>query len=299
NQYTALQVAIDKGYVDIIRLLIEKGADIEQSCYITELSPLYYTLAQYNHIKNRKAIGFSSVPKENQPPDHSRRRSEYSEVLHRGDVFEQDFPDHHAVAMQIWMNDPQLYKAITEKAEHKLQFNVVFSTYLQIIDVLLEAGADVNKRHIHGFTPFSYSAEVGDLEIFRRLYEAGGNITDCLDNGGSILSTTLAYSNFNIAAYILEHGDKEQLRQIINAQNDSKGFTALYHFLIEFRELKRSGWYSEETMLSWKQNVWEKLLALKPDLTLKDKRGLTAEELADKFGMPLFALELHRRRKGV
>ena len=93
-----------------------------------------------------------------------------------------------------------------------------FSTYLQIIDILLEAGADPNKRHyhLHGFTPFLYSAEVGDLEIFCRLYEAGGNLTDCLDKGGNILSIALAYSNFNIAAYILEHGNQEQLHQIIN-----------------------------------------------------------------------------------
>jgi hypothetical protein len=166
--------------------------------------------------KNYKTIGFLSIPKENQPPDYSRRRSEYLNVLLRGDVFEQDFPDYHALAMQMWRDDPQRFKAITEEAEQQLQFNMEFSTYLQIIDILLEAGADMNKRHIHGFTPFLYSAEVGDLEIFCRLYEAGGNLTDCLDKGGNILSIALAYSNFNIAAYILEHGNQEQLHQIIN-----------------------------------------------------------------------------------
>jgi len=299
NKYTALQWAIDKGYVDIIRLLIEKGADIEQRCYISELSPLYYTVVRYNHTKNDKAIGFSAVPKENRWPEHLRRRAEYVEVLHRGDVFEQDFPDYDAIAMQMWQDDPQLFQAITEVAEQSLQFNEELSTFLQIIDVLLEAGADVNKQHVYGFTPFSYSAEVGDLDIFRRLYEAGGNLTECLDNGDSILSIALGYSNFNIAAYILDHGDKEQLRQIINAQNDSKGFTALYHFLIRFWESKRHKLYSEETMNSWKPDIWDKLLALEPDLTLKDKNGLTAEEWADKFCMPLFALELHKRRKGV
>jgi ankyrin repeat protein len=291
KKFTALQWAIDKGYVDIIRLLIEKGADIEQSCYISELSPLYYTLAQFNHTKNTKTIGFSRVPKENKLPDNDRRISEYLEVLGSGAVLEQDFSDFQA------MQTPE-FKAIAEMVIPR--FNLELSTFLQIIDVLLEAGADVNKRHSYSnFTPFLFSAEVGDLEIFRRLYEAGGNLTDCLDNGGSILSIALAYSNFNIAAYILEHGDKEQLRQIINAQNDSKGFTALYHFIIQFKELKRRRLYSEETMSAWRELVWDKLLALEPDLTLKDNNGLTAEELADRYGMPSFALELHKRRKGV
>jgi hypothetical protein len=299
KKYTALQWAIDKGYVDIIRLLIEKGADIEQPCYITGLSSLYYTLAQYNHIKKSKTMGFSSVPKENQPPDHSRRRSEYLNVSLRGDVFEQDFPDCQALAMQMWRDEPQRFKAITEEAEQQLQFNMDFSAHLQIIDVLLEAGADMNKRHLHGFTPFLYSAELGDLEIFRRLYKAGGNLTDCLDKGGNILSIALTYSNFNIAAYILEHGNQEQLRQIINVQNDSKGFTTLFHFLIQFKELKKAGCYSEETMASWRLNVWDKLLALEPDLTPKDHNGLTAEEFADQLAMPSFALELHKLRKSA
>jgi ankyrin repeat protein len=280
KKLTALQLAIDKGYVDIIRRLIDKGADIEQTCYITESSMLYYTLANFNHVKNYQAIGLSSVPKENTPADLARRLSEYIDVFSSGHVFEQDFPNAHAVAMQM--------------PEYQL-FNMDFSTYLQIIDILLEAGSDVNKRDIHGFTPFLYSAEVGELDIFRRFYEAGGNLTDCLDNGANIISIALSYSKFDIAAYILEHGDKEQLRQIINTQNKTKGFTALHHFLISFKEFKKHRLYSEEKMNDWQQQVWEKLLDLEPDLTLKDKMRLTAEMFADNYGMPSFALELHSR----
>jgi hypothetical protein len=215
--------------VDIIRRLIDKGADVEQACYMTELSPLYYTLAQFYHAKNHQAIGFSSVAKENIPPDSARRLSEYFEVFSRGDVFEQDFPDVHAVALAMWQKHPEKYEALRKEVQQQYQFNREFSTFLEMIDVLLEAGANVNKRHLHGFTPFLYGAEVGELDIFRRLYEAGGNLTDCLDNGANIISIALSYSKFDIAAYILEHGDKEQLRQIINVQNKSKGFTALYH----------------------------------------------------------------------
>lgn len=299
KKFTALQCAIEKGYVDIIHLLIEKGADIEQPCYIDDISPLYYTLVQYTHIKNFKTMGFSSVPKENQLPDSSRRGSEYFEVWLRGDVFEQDFPDCHALMMQMWQDNPQLYKAITEAVGEQMQLNMEFSTHLQIIDVLLEAGADMNKRHLHGFTPFLYSAELGDLEIFRRLYEAGGNLTDCLETGANILSIALEYLNFNIAAYILEHGNQEQLRLIINTQDSKCGFTTPFHFLKRFKKLKKAGWYSEEMMTSWKQSIWEKLLALEPELTVKDHNGLTAEEFADQLAMPSFALELHKLRKSV
>jgi ankyrin repeat protein len=49
-------------------------------------------------------------------------------------------------------------------------------------------------------------------------------------------------------------------------------------------------------MSDWRQLVWEKLLDLEPDLTLKDKMGLTAEMFADRHGMASFALELQRKR---
>jgi hypothetical protein len=52
-------------------------------------------------------------------------------------------------------------------------------------------------------------------------------------------------------------------------------------------------------MASWRQSIWEKLLALEPDLTVKDHNGLTAEEFADQLAMPSFALELHKRRKSA
>jgi len=50
-------------------------------------------------------------------------------------------------------------------------------------------------------------------------------------------------------------------------------------------------------MNDWKQNVWGELLNLGPDLTLKDKNGLTAEMFADSRAMPSFALDLQKRRK--
>jgi len=295
---TALQVAIEKGYVDIVRLLIEKGTDIEQLCDLEKLSPLYNAITSFKNKKILCATGLlPPIPKENISPDVFRRCSEFIEVFLSGNVFNQDFPDRNTLLIEKLQNaSPK-----ESKMFKRLFANKDLSKCLQIIEILIEAGADVNKPHLrlHGFTPFLYSAEVGDLEIFRRLYEAGGNLTDCLDNGASILSIALTYSNFNIAAYILEHGDKEQLRQIINAQNKSKGFTALYHFIIQFRDLKKSGLYSDETMNDWKQTIWDNLLDLEPDLTLKDKMGLTAEMLADKLSMPLFALDLHKRHSGV
>jgi ankyrin repeat protein len=314
KKITALEVAIEKGYVGIVRRLIEKGADIELFCDIEYISPLYNAITSFYAIEKFRATGMPPpIPKENQSADVFRRRSAFGEVFLSGNVFNQDFPNRDALLMEKLQNASPEYvkrfKQVSNDLFERRDVNTDFSKLLQIIDILIEAGADVNKLHNkphqHGFTPFSYSAEIGDIEVFRRLYEAGGkeHLTDCVADDNSILNIAIAYSNFDIAAYILEHGDKKQLRQIINNQNkkegDKNGYSALHFFIKGFWELKRNKLYSDETMNDWKQTVWGKLLDLEPDLTLKNKKGLTAEMFADSLAMPLFAVDLQKRRKGV
>jgi len=314
KKITALEVAIEKGYVGIVRRLIEKGADIELFCDIEYISPLYNAITSFYAIERFRATGLRPpIPKENQSADVFRRLSAFGEVFLSGNVFNQDFPNRDALLMEKLQNaspeDVKRFKQVSNDFFERRDVNTDFSKLLQIIDILIEAGADVNKPHNkphqHGFTPFSYSAEIGYIEVFRRLYEAGGkyHLTDCVVDDNSILNIAIAYSNFDIAAYILEHGDKKQLRQIINNQNkkdgDKNGYSALHFFIKGFWEFNRKKLYSDETMNGWKQNVWGELLDLEPDLTLKNKKGLTAEMLADNLAMPLFALDLQKRRKGV
>ncbi|HAI68042.1 MAG TPA: hypothetical protein DCM38_01235, partial [Gammaproteobacteria bacterium] len=235
-----------------------------------------------------------------------RRGAEFGDVFRSGNVFNQDFPNRDALITAELLASPELfrtYKMVGAIISDEIGINKDFSKFIKIVELLIEAGADVNKRHnnLHGFTPFLHSAEIGDIEVFRRLYEAGGqdHLTDCAANDLSILIIAIGYGKFDIAAYILKHGDKKQLRQIINNQNSKSGYTALHEFIFIFWQFKRNKCYSDERMNEWKQNVWGKLLDLEPDLTLKEKGGLTAEMFADCRAMPSFALDLQKRRKGV
>ena len=312
KKITALELAIEKGYVDIVRRLIEKGADIEQGCDIEEMPPLYKAISFFHVLEKFRATGIPpSIPKENLRADVFRRQAEFGEVFRSGNVFNQDFPNRDALYIEhLQKASPKDFKVfkqlcnlmfeISDGDEKKpLLFNTDFSKLLQIIDILIKAGANVNKPHQHGFTPFLVSAEIGGIEVFRRLYEAGGkeHLTDCVADDNSILNIAIGYSNFDIAAYILKHGDKEQLRQIINNRSKGNGYSVFHFFIKEFWELKRNKLYSDETMNDWKQNVWGELLNLGPDLTLKDKNGLTAEMFADSRAMPSLALDLQKRRK--
>jgi|GEM_PF-1927843 len=310
KKITALEVAIDKGYVDIVRRIIEKGVDIEQGCDIEEMSPLYTAIMLFHVGEKMRATGLPPiVPPENKSPSFFRRLSEFGDVFRSGNVFNQDFPNRDALITAELLASPELFKTYKKNSDYFVElgdktplfFNTDFSKFIQIVDILIEAGADVNKPHKHGFTPFLHSAEIGDIKVFRRLYEAGGqdHLTDCVANDLSILIIAIGYGKFDIAAYILKHGDKKQLRQIINNQYSKTGYTALHAFINIFWQFKKNKCYSDERMNEWKQTVWGKLLDLEPDLTLKEKGGLTAEMFADCRAMPSFALDLQKRRKGV
>ena len=180
-KYTTLQIAIENGYVDIIRSLIDKGVDIEQACDVADLSPLYYAIDYYHKLHQAKKEGTLSLPKNNPPPSFYRRTAHELHIHQSGALFDKDFEKNFNAIHKMNQTDPEL-KYIQEFLID--YYSIDLSTTLKIIDLLIEAGADVNKpkKTLHNFTPFLYSAEIGYFEIFQRLYEAGGDITFYADD---------------------------------------------------------------------------------------------------------------------
>jgi ankyrin repeat protein/DNA-binding transcriptional MerR regulator len=288
---TTLQVAIDNADLSVIRRIIEKGADVEQACDYGPMTPLYHALNLIGTKKERLKTTMMKVS-----ADFFRRASPEIFALFDGCVFDNDFETSIFKRLVEYIDDIN-----DEKFEDLMDFNPLvnfnFSRFLGVIDLLIEAGADVNKRQsdVSGkvnhssssFTPFLLSAELGNIEIFRRLYKAGGNLTDCTDLDFTILTLALHLHKFELVTYILKNCDQNNLRSIVNIQDKREGNTAVHWALRAFfieRKLKPKFW-----------RILEKLLILEPDLSLKNKEGLTAAEMAARCGMPSFALELYRR----
>ncbi len=307
-RFTALQVAIDQADFSTVHRLIEKGVDIEQPCFLDEITPLYYTLNQMCLGKQTRLEYLTTIMS---PFSFSnlRRLSPESAILLDGAVFNEDFSE---IFFNRLLNE-ELPKMIDMAIKfRKSQDNFDFYSLLKIVELLLEAGADVNKRHNnYNFTPFLYSAEVGKIEAFRRLYRAGGNLTDRTDFDGTILSLALRQHHFELVAYMLKRCDKARLRSIVDVQDKFEGNTAIHLALITLFDANRLSCKNQKTktmnwqdfwerlphIKHWRQQVWEKLLNLGPNLTLKNKMGLTAEQLANRLRMSSLALELHKRRQ--
>ncbi len=294
---TTLQVAIDNADLTIIHRLIEKGADIEQACDYGPMTPLYHALNLIGgEITKNKLV----THRMNASPDFFRRASPEFFALFDGCILDEDFETSISKRLGEYIDDIDDEK-FDEYMDSQQLINFNFSRFLSVIDLLIEAGADVNKRQSdvsgkvnhssNSFTPFLYSAEMGKIEVFRRLYKAGGNLTDCTDLDFTIITLALCQHKFELVTYILENCDQDNLRSIVNIQDKREGNTAVHWalraFFIEMDYMPEFGRKFGR--------ILDKLLILEPDLRLKNKEGLSAAEMAARCGMSSFALELYRR----
>ena len=294
---TTLQVAINNADLTIIRRIIEKGADIEQGCDHGPMTPLYHALSLIGAGKETLKTTMMKAS-----PDFLRRASPEFFALFDGCVFDEDFETSISKRLVESIDDIDDEKFEDfMNSQQRINFN--FSRFLGVIDLLIEAGADVNKRQsdvsgkvnhsFSSFTPFLFSAEMGKIEVFRRLYKAGGNLTDCTDLDFTIITLALHLHNFELVTYMLENCDQDNLRSIVNIQDKREGNTAVHWALRAFFiEMKLDSMPEFGRKF---ERILEKLLILEPDLSLKNKEGLTAAEMAARCGMSSFALELYRR----
>jgi ankyrin repeat protein len=86
--------------------------------------------------------------------------------------------------------------------------------------VLLAAGAEVEARSVHGFTPLLFAARAGPLEPARVLLGAGADVNETLPNGFSALHLAVINARFELASFLLDHH--------ADATADAVGWTALH-----------------------------------------------------------------------
>ena len=84
-------------------------------------------------------------------------------------------------------------------------------TMMDIFDILLDSGADVNQPCFDlRRTPIMYAAEVGNMHCFNKLIEKGAEI-DCTDEDGYTLCMLAAHGgNVEILKYLLDDNDMDK-----------------------------------------------------------------------------------------
>ncbi|WP_300363625.1 ankyrin repeat domain-containing protein, partial [Fusobacterium sp.] len=72
--------------------------------------------------------------------------------------------------------------------------------FLEILEILLENGADINLVHeeLQGYTPFLFSIEIGDLDVFKLFCKYNPNINQKNISFMGPLEIALVYNHFEL-----------------------------------------------------------------------------------------------------
>ena len=73
----------------------------------------------------------------------------------------------------------------------------------KIITLLVNAGADINEKHDHDFTPLLLCAETGDCEIFEELASMGGDLSAKTEDGQTVYSIANELYHFQLANLLM------------------------------------------------------------------------------------------------
>ncbi len=66
--------------------------------------------------------------------------------------------------------------------------------YIELVGILIDAGADVNLKDRRGFTAFHYAAQEKCEQVAQKLIDAGADVNSQDVNGNSPLSSAVFYS---------------------------------------------------------------------------------------------------------
>jgi ankyrin repeat protein len=110
-------------------------------------------------------------------------------------------------AKENWRGQTALMWAISEK-------------HLPVVQLLVEAGAEVKAKSTKGFTPFLFAVRGGDFAIVRALLAAGADANETAGDGTTALAVAIVNAHYELAALLLDHG--------ADPNTDMPGGTALH-----------------------------------------------------------------------
>lgn len=150
----------------------------------------------------------------------------------------------------------------------------------EILKMLIKNGADVNLRDGHGLTPLHRVAHSVPFEnkvkILTILIENGAELNAVSDGSNTPLCTALLSTRIEAAEFMIDN------RADINKQC-ALGNTPLHIAL----EMYIQGFEYMDDQNAWRDKILKSLIRKKPDMDIKNDKGLTSLEFANKNKIPL------------
>ena len=181
-------LAINTGNAQIVKEVLNLGADANLSIGLDDLSPLYYCMGHIAKALDSDTV-YSSLAK--QPRYYTDK--EANAVRRYTNGLAGTTLDEVRFNLQNQLQSPRAAKFLSSLSEHFTEsFSEMDVEELKVIcQLLLNAGANpdaVRNNPVRGYTPIMFAAEIGDLELYKILVESGADTsrTYFLQNEGAV-----------------------------------------------------------------------------------------------------------------
>ncbi|MBN1552604.1 ankyrin repeat domain-containing protein [bacterium] len=235
---TPLHIAAEKGQIDVVAYLIEKGADLEAADFHRN-TPLTLAVEKGNLDVVRllaesgakmKGPGIDSVILNRALASRSIEMLKY--LLQQGlDPAQKDTAGntvlHYAARYGLEQTRIILESGVDVNAVNHRGETPLFNAFLhpEIVDCLIEAGADVNVKSAEGTTPLlkAIQSMQQDSRHVWSLIRAGADIRSKVDmNGLNALHFAVIHNRTDVIEYLLKQGFDVNVR-------DKRGYTPLFY----------------------------------------------------------------------
>jgi ankyrin repeat protein len=206
KESTPLHQASDKGHVEVVRVLLEHGADVTAQNE-DELTPLHRASRSGREEIVRVLLEHGADP--------AARDKNRMTPLHwasaRG----------HVEVARILLERSEDAEARDKDGRTPLHY-AAFEGRVDIARILLKHGVDATVQDKDGRTPLHRSSSEGHLEVTRLLLKHGVDATATDNDGRTVLHRASIGGHVKVVRFLLDHGVDTTIR-------DKNGWTPLHH----------------------------------------------------------------------
>lgn len=182
--------------------------------------------------------------------------------------------------------------------------NKIFSDnrifYLELLDSLLKAGADVNIKQQFGISDLMFATELGDLELFELLAKYNPNIETMTNKGKNLFTNAMDYGNYDLAFYLLKeypYFRKDIEYKCWNKAWEDNSRLVKENILLKFVREKNKEKIKELILMGANSNVGTNITNLTPLITAVEMRDIELIKIILKAGADVNSTMTHNFSK--
>ena len=190
NGLTPIHQASIHGHIEVVKLLLEKGANIKEAAFDGS-TPIHQALI-HGHIEVVKLLLEKGA-------DVKAAAFDGSTPLHQALIHG------HVEVVKLLLEKGADIEAAASNGSTPLH-QALINGHVNIIELLLEKGADIEAATSNGSTPLHQASIHGHVEVVKLLLEKGADIEAAASNGSTPLHQASIYGHVEVIKLLLEKG---------------------------------------------------------------------------------------------